>query len=75
MKKLFVLISDCGDGSFVPHFTFNEKWIEEQDRRSDNGELEYDSIGCDADGFHYTVLTVPDECTLATLGVLHDCAK
>ena len=74
MKKLFVLISDGGDGSYYPHFTFDEKWIERQHEAHDLGELEYDSLGCDGDGFHYTVLTVPDECTLQSLGV-SDCAK
>lgn len=27
------------------------------------------------DGFHYDVLTVPDECTLASLGIHFDCVK
>ena len=74
MKKLFVLISDGGDGSYYPYFTFNEEWIERQHEAHDLGELEYDSIGCDGDGFHYKVLTVPDECTLESLGV-SDCAE
>ena len=74
MKKLFVLISDGGDGSYYPRFTFNEEWIERQHEAHDLDELEYDSLGCDGDGFHYTVLTVPDECTLESLGV-SDCAK
>ena len=74
MKKLFVLISDGGDGSYYPEFTFNEEWIERQQEAYDLDELEYDSLGCDGDGFHYTVLTVPDECTLQSLGV-SDCAE
>ena len=74
MKKLFVLISDGGDGSYYPEFTFNEEWIERQHEAYDLDELEYNSLGCDGDGFHYTVLTVPDECTLESLGV-SDCAK
>ena len=74
MKKLFVLISDEGDGSYYPHSTFNEEWIERQQEVYDLDELEYNSIGCDGDGFHYTVLTVPDECTLQSLSV-SDCAE
>lgn len=74
MKKLFVLISNGGDGSYYPHFTFNEEWIERRHEADDLGELEYDSLGCDGDGFHYEVLTVPDECTLESLGV-SDCAE
>lgn len=74
MKKLFVLVSNGGDGSYYPQFTFNEEWIERQQEAYDLDELEYDSIGCDGDGFHYEVLTIPDECTLESLGV-SDCAK
>lgn len=74
MKKLFVLVSNGGDGSYYPQFTFNEEWIERQHEAHDLGELEYDSLGCDGDGFHYEVLTVPDECTLESLGV-SDCAE
>ena len=74
-KKLFVLTSDSGDGSYHPRFTFNEEWIALQEERDRNGELscEYD-IGVDGDGFHFVELTVPDECTLESLGV-SDCAR
>ena len=73
MKKLYVLISNGGDGSYYPHFTFNEDWIKKQELAYDNGELEYDSLGCDGDGFHYEILTVPDECTLESLSI-EDCS-
>ena len=29
----------------------------------------------DGDGFHYDVLTVPDECTMESLGIRWDCAE
>lgn len=74
-KKLFVLVSDGGDGSYNPRYTFNEDWIQEQSKKYDNGELEYDSIGCDGDGFHYDVLMVPDECTIESLGITCDCSS
>lgn len=74
-KKLFVLISDGGDGSFYPHYTFNEQWIAKQKEKDQRGELEYDDLGCDGDGFHYDVLNVPEECTLESLGIRYDCAK
>lgn len=74
-KKLFVLVQDCGDGSYSPRFTMNEEWIKNQQEKYDNGDLEYDDIGVDGDGFHYRVLNVPDECTLESLGVSYDCAK
>lgn len=73
-KKLFVLVDNGGDGSNYPRYTFNQKWIDEQQERYDNGESDYEyDIGVDGDGFHYDALTVPDECTLESLGV-GDCA-
>lgn len=74
-KKLFILVQDCGDGSFSPRYTMNETWIANQQEKYDNGELEYDSIGCDGDGFHFDTLEVPDECTLNSLGISWDCAE
>ena len=71
-KKLFVLISNGGDGSYYPQYTFNEEWILFQEQR-DDFDFEYD-LGVDGDGFHYDVLTVPDECTLESLGITRDCA-
>lgn len=72
-KQLFVLVGDGGDGSYRPNYTFNAEWIMEQEERDSNGELEYDDVGCDGDGFHYDILLVPDECTLDSLGI-SDCA-
>ena len=69
MKKLFVLVSDSGDGSFHPRYTFNASWIVEQLRLDHAGLLEYDDIGRDGDGFHYDTLMVPDECTYESLGI------
>ncbi len=76
-KKLFVLIADGGDGSYYPHYTFNEEWIKQTEERSrTNWDEMCDShIGCDGDGFHYDVLMVPDECTLESLGIYSDCAN
>ena len=79
MKKLFVMCRNNGDGSYSTRFTFNQAWIDEQQRKSDNFELteeEYEcGTGIDSEGFHYTVLNVPDECTLETLGIPYDCAE
>lgn len=72
-KKLFVLISNGGDGSYSPQYTFNEKWIERMEYNEGNLDCEYD-IGVDGDGFHYDVLTVPDDSTLESLGIHYDCA-
>lgn len=74
-KKLFVLVQDNCDGSYSTVFTMNEEWIKLQQEKYDNDELDYDSVGCDGDGFHYKVLNVPDECTLQSLGILYDCAE
>jgi len=74
-KKLFVLISNNGDGSSSAQYTFNAEWIKKKEAAYHNGEFDYDSLGCDGDGFHYDELTVPDECTLASLGIRYDCAS
>lgn len=29
MKKLFILVSDGGDGSYYPQYTMNQEWIDE----------------------------------------------
>jgi len=75
MKELFVLVSDSGDGSYSTCYTFNKDWITNMEKLQEHGDLEYDDIGCDGDGFHYNVLIVPDECTLETLGIQHDCGN
>lgn len=73
MKKLFVLVSNGGDGSYYPHYTFNEEWIKAQEIRDDlDGECD---LGVDGDGFHYDTLLVPEACTLESLGVRRDCAE
>lgn len=73
-KKLFVLVGDAGDGSFFTQYTFNEDWIKEKEEKEERGELDIPSVGYDGDGFHYDILTVPDECTLESLGIEWDCA-
>jgi hypothetical protein len=75
MKKLYVLVNDGGDGSYYPQYTFNEEWIKKMDDADADGNLEYGNIGVDGDGFHYETLTVPDECTLESLGIRYDCAR
>lgn len=71
MKNLYILVTDGGDGSYYPQYTFNSDWIKLQEARTDH---DYDDIGVDGDGFHYDTLTVPDEYTLASLGISRDCA-
>jgi len=71
-KTLFVLISDGGDGSYYPRYTFNAEWIKKCEEDDDRC---YPDLGCDGDGFHYDTLEVPEECTLESLGIYSDCAK
>jgi hypothetical protein len=75
-KKLFILIADGGDGSYYPQFTFDEQWIAKQEQKYADGKIGYPDLGCDydGDGFHYETLTVPNECTLESLGIGADCA-
>lgn len=75
MKKLFLLVSDGGDGSYSIRYTMNEEWINSQQEKYDNDELDYNSPGVDGDGFNYTTLTIPNECTLESLGISYDCAE
>lgn len=75
VKKLFVLVGNCGDGSYSINYTFNEDWINQQQTRYDNGESDYEyDLGIDGDGFSYSILTVPKGCTLESLGI-SDCAE
>lgn len=69
-KPLYVLISDGGDGSYYPHYTFNTELIEKLEKAADEDKMDYDNgIGCDGDGFHYETLNVPVECTAESLGI------
>lgn len=68
-KNLYILVSDGGDGSYYPNYTFNPELIAKLEKAYDNGTMDYcNGIGCDGDGFHYETLTVPDECTAESLG-------
>lgn len=59
--KLFILVSDLGDGSYYPRFILDEKVIEEIEELFDAGHWDYENgFGCDGDGFHYTSIDVPD---------------
>lgn len=70
-KKLFVLISDGGDGSQSANYTMNEPFVTALGERKDP---ESGDLGVDADGFHFDTLIVPDECTLESLGITSDAA-
>lgn len=71
MKKLFVLISDGGDGSQSANYTMNEPFVTALAAREN---AESGDLGTDGDGFHFDTLTVPDDCTLETLGITSDAA-
>ena len=70
-KPLYILISNGGDGSYYPQYTFNSKWIKAMEEADD---LDYDTMGVDGDGFHYDTLTVPSNVTLKSLGIHSDCS-
>jgi hypothetical protein len=74
-KELYILIKDGGDGSYYPKYTFNRTWIDEMEKLDESGDLEYDHVGCDGDGFHYETLNVPKDCTLESLNISSDCAE
>ena len=82
-KELYVVVSNGGDGSCYAQYTFNKEWIDKMQYKSDNDGCdengEYDEYffeqWSDGDGFHYDTLTVPDECTLQSLGIYSDVAE
>lgn len=67
MKNLYVLISNNGDGSSSIRPTFDKNLVDEMEAKVDEGELDYERWA-DGDGFHYSVWTVPDECTAESMG-------
>jgi hypothetical protein len=68
-KPLYVLICNAGDGSNYLQFSMSSEWIAKQQERDNNGELDYDSVGVDGDGFSYTTLNIPEEATPESLGI------
>lgn len=64
MKPLYILNKNCGDGSFYPRFTFDERVL---DYLEQNFSEEY----WDSDGFHFEILKIPENCTKESLGISH----
>lgn len=67
--KLYVMVSNGGDGSFYPQFTTDSRLIEILSKAYDEDRIDYDTVGVDGDGFHYTVMEIPDNTDLSKLGV------
>jgi hypothetical protein len=68
--KLYILMSDGGDGSYYPRFTLNEALIDKLQKAYDHRLMTYENgIGCDGDGFHYEYIEVPDNSTYESLGI------
>lgn len=66
-KKLYIAISDSGDGSQALFYTFDEQLISMMDD-PDN----YDLIGenwMSGDGFQYQEVNVPENFTMEDLGI------
>lgn len=75
-KKLYVLISDGGDGSYSANYTFSTELIQKLEKAADADLMDYENgIGCDGDGFHYDTLSVPEDCTYESLGIRHPIAE
>lgn len=69
-KKLYIIIKDCGDGSFYPKYTFDDALIEKLRKAYRDGVMDYENgIGVDGDGFHYDTMTVPADATYESLGI------
>lgn len=67
MKTLYILVNDCGDGSYSLRYTLDSDLIHEIESSSD--EYCYPSPGFDGDGFNYNTLNIPDECSYESLGI------
>lgn len=69
MKKLYILVSNNGDGSSSVRATFDESLITEMQEKSDDNDVDFNyERWSDGDGFHYSVWNVPDECTAESMG-------
>ena len=69
-KPLYILISDGGDGSYSLNYTFNAELIAKMQKAYDDDLMDHENgIGVDGDGFHYTKLNVPIECTAESMGI------
>ena len=70
MARLFILVSDGGDGSYYPKFTMNANLVSKLQDAYINGQMDYENgIGCDGDGFHYEIMNVPDGSTAESMGI------
>jgi hypothetical protein len=117
-KPLYVIISDCGDGSYYPQYTLNSDLIIKLQQAYDKNLMSYEEkrrifevVHCgnnkrntarnstddsyvlhsvqDAwagwqtchdyitalknkndDGFHYSTINVPEDCTIESLGII-----
>lgn len=67
--KLYVLISNGGDGSYYPNYTLRDDLIEAMQDAYNADLFDYDSLGCDGDGFHYDTIIVPDGSTRESLDI------
>lgn len=69
-KPLYVLVSDGGDGSYHPQYILDSNIVFKLQRAYDKGIMDYENgIGVDGDGFHYSVIQVPDDATAESLGI------
>lgn len=67
--KLFLLVENGGDGSYIIRFILDKNLINKLSQAYDDGKLDYDAPGVDGDGFSYETITVPDDSTSESLGI------
>lgn len=68
-KPLYIMVRDNGDGSSSLIYTMSREWINKQNNRYMNDELEHGDVGVDGDGFHPNEIQVPDDATYESLGI------
>lgn len=64
--KLFILVNDCGDGSYSLRYTLDAGLIA---KLNDYDGFADQHAGFDAEGFNPRSITVPDDSTYESLGI------
>jgi hypothetical protein len=69
-KKLYILISNGGDGSYYPQYVLDFEVLNLIQEAYDQDLVDYESCpGVDGDGFHWDQINIPDDATPDSLGI------
>lgn len=68
-KNVYLLVKDCGDGSYSITYVFDEEALELLEMAYEDGKMDYDHPGCDGDGFSYQPIRIPVDWTHEDMGI------